>query len=206
MTRSRRSGRRYVIDSSPTPDSLLLAAQDLALALANLGLTHTIIGGVAVSLLAQPRHTEDLDALIVFDTGAAESLLEVLAAHGFKARFRDMADLAIRARMVTVLHEASGTVVDIALGCMPFEEEVLQRSSPHQSSGVTVQLPTPEDLVVLKAAANRPKDREDIRTIARVYPKLDRKRIRYWVEQYGAVLDNPGLWREVEALLDSAPG
>ena len=206
MTRSRRSGPRYVSDLIPSPDSLLLAAHDLAVALADLDLTPTFIGGVAVSLVAQPRFTEDLDALIVFDTAQAETLLAVLASHGFKPRYRDMVELAVSARMITVEHESTGTAVDIALGCMPFEEEVLQRSVTHDSSGITLQLPTPEDLVILKSTANRPKDRDDIRTIGRVYPNLDRDRMRFWVEQYGEVLEKPELWLEVEGLLNYSKG
>ena len=185
----------------PADNPLLVAARDLVTALAELGLAPAIIGGVAVSLIAEPRHTDDLDALIVFDTADADALLAALDRHGFNPRFSDMADLARRARMVTMIHNRTGTVVDIALGCMPFETELLERSIPYDLGGISVQIPTPEDLVIMKAIAGRPKDLEDIRSMSRAYPDMDRSRIHDWIDQYGELLENPGLWGEIESVL-----
>ena len=41
----------------------------------------------------------------------------------------------------------------------------------------------------MKAIAHRPKDLEDIRTIADKYPNLDRKRIEEWRKTFGEVLE-----------------
>jgi hypothetical protein len=182
---------------------LLDAARALVTALADMGITPTFIGGVAASLLAKPRSTEDLDALIVFDTADVDRLLETLARHGFHPRFDKMAEFAKTARLVTVRHERTGSVVDIALGCLPFESEVQERSTQADLAGIEIRLPTPEDLIIMKAVANRPKDQEDIRNIARAYPNLERSRVQHWVEQYAELLENPELWSEIEALLDN---
>jgi predicted nucleotidyltransferase len=192
--------------TQPNHKRLLTAATDLATALADAGLTPTIIGGVAVSIVAKPRFTEDVDALVVFDTDQIEPLLDTLSRHGFRARFSKMAELARSARMITLIHEETRTVVDIALGCMPFETEVQERSTPSRVSGVDIRVPTPEDLIIMKAVANRPKDLEDIRIIAEINPDLDRGRIRFWVEQYADLLDNPGLWSGIEPLLGGGAG
>ncbi len=184
--------------------ALFAAAQDLATALSAYGLDHTFIGGIAVSLLGQPRQTQDIDALVIFDTAEISGLLELLIKRGFSPRFSGMAELAVQARLISMIHDATGSVVDIALGCMPFEEEVMERSFLHQSGSIAIQLPTPEDLVIMKAIAGRPKDLEDIRGIARAHPKLDRNRMRCWLEQYGEVMENERLWSETETLLDTA--
>ena len=60
---------------------------------------------------------------------------------------------------------------------MPFESEVIERAKPSGEPDVPLRLATPEDLVILKAIASRPKDLEDIRNIAVTYPEMDRKRI-----------------------------
>jgi hypothetical protein len=194
------------VTDTPLPSNKLLleAARDLVTALAELSISPTFIGGMAASLLAKPRHTKDLDALILFDTADAKILLDTLTRHRFRPRFDKMVELARRARMVTVLHEPTGSVVDIALGCMPFESEVQERSTQINLAGFDIRLPSPEDLVILKAIANRPKDLEDIRNMARVYPGMDRDRIRFWVEQYAELLENPDLWSEIESLLGGA--
>ena len=52
----------------------------------------------------------------------------------------------------------------------------------------------------MKAIAHRPKDLEDIRTIANVYPELDVARIKQWVSDFANVLEQPDLWNQIEPL------
>ena len=52
--------------------------------------------------------------------------------------------------------------MDIAIGQLPFEEELLRRFQVTTVGRLHVPLPTPEDLIVLKAVANRPQDLADI--------------------------------------------
>ncbi|MDZ4159533.1 MAG: hypothetical protein U1B80_07065, partial [Anaerolineaceae bacterium] len=66
---------------------------------------------------------------------------------------------------------------------------------------VTVRLPTPEDLIILKAVAHRPIDMLDIQGIVESNPDLDRQRIEYWVRQFSQALDNPQLWEDIARLL-----
>ncbi|MEP6754264.1 MAG: nucleotidyltransferase [Chthonomonadales bacterium] len=185
-----------------TDNDLLRAAADVLSALEGFGLSPTIIGGVAVSLMTQSRHTDDVDVQILFDTNDATSLLETLAQKGFQPRFSDMEELAKRSRMITVRHKATDTVIDIALGCMPFEAEIQARASTHNVGNYKIRLPSPEDLTILKAIASRPKDLEDIRNIGLVYPNMDRTRIEHWVREYGDLLDEPDLWERTRDLLD----
>ena len=186
----------------PDTDRLLLvAARDLVEALEEMGLAPTIIGGVAISLMTQSRHTDDVDVMILYDPEKASELIETLGIRGFQPRFQGMVELAREARMVTMRHVATNSVVDIALGCMPFEEEVQARAQVHQAGGVELRLPTPEDMVIFKAIASRPKDLEDIRKLALTYPNMDRKRIEHWVLEYGELMDSPDLWERTKALL-----
>src|SRR5689334_3511532 len=99
----------------------ILAIRDLNAALGAMGIEAVVIGGVAVSLIATPRYTEDIDAMILFDVASTNDLLIALEAHGFRPRFPGMAEFAMQARLVTVVHGPTGTVVDVMLGCMPFE-------------------------------------------------------------------------------------
>ena len=181
---------------------LLQAAAYLVSALAQMGIVPTFVGGVAVSLIAKPRYTGDLDALIIFDADNVDTLLNTLARHGFRARFEGMAELARRVRMVSLAHEDTGSIVDICLGYLPFEIEVQERGAQCDVAGASIRIASPEDLVILKAITNRPKDREDIRCIVEIYTNLDRARIRFWVEQFAELLEKPGLRAVIERVLD----
>lgn len=67
--------------------------------------------------------------------------------------------------------------------------------------GVSIPIPTPEDLIVMKAIAHRPKDLEDIRGIVESQPHLDVAHIRTHVQEFGEALDMPELWKDVSSLL-----
>lgn len=49
---------------------------------------HAAIGGVAVSLIAQPRATQDIDAVIWLEEARWKSLLDSSRSYGFEPRFR----------------------------------------------------------------------------------------------------------------------
>ncbi len=176
--------------------------RDLIGALGDVGLEPILIGGIAVSLISVARYTADVDAMVFFDTAMLDGLMSAILSHGFRERFTGMAQGARLGRLIAVEHEVTGFCVDLALGCMPFEEEVVARATAHRVGDLTLRLPTPEDLVILKAIAHRPKDLEDIRTIASVYPRMDRERIAHWVVAYGELLDEPELWGQIEPLLE----
>jgi hypothetical protein len=83
---------------------------------------------------------------------------------------------------------------------LPFEEEVVARSKVYDVGLLSVRLPTPEDLIIMKAIAHRPKDLIDIQTIIDSHPDLDVKRLRHWVKSFADVLETPGLWTDIETM------
>ena len=100
-------------------------------------------------------------------------------------------------------HTSTDTGIDISLGALPFEEEMVERGILYEvDETLQLRLPTPEDLIIMKAIAHRPRDLEDIRTIADKYPNLDLKRIEEWVKSFGEVLETPDLWDLVRPLLN----
>jgi predicted nucleotidyltransferase len=108
---------------------------------------------------------------------------------------------ARRNRILLLHNTASKANIDISLGILPFEEEVVERSILHQLGTLSIRLPTPEDLIIMKAIAQRPKDLEDIKTIVEKYPILDVERIKQWVIAFAEALEQPELWRQIERLL-----
>jgi len=78
---------------------------------------------------------------------------------------------------------------------------MVERSNLVMIGDIKIQLPTPEDLIIMKSIARRPKDLIDIQAISASNPDLDQSRIRYWIEQFGEALDMPNLWEEISVLL-----
>lgn len=160
-----------------------------------------IIGGVAASLLGTPRFTADLDAVFLLNLDDLPKFLEEAARQGIEPRIPDPVGFARKNRVLLLRHAASAIDIDISLGVLPFEIEMVERSTVIKFHGIQLRLPTPEDLVIMKAIAHRAKDLADIQAITNSHPDLDRERIQYWVEQFGDALDLPSLWDEIAKYL-----
>ncbi len=162
---------------------------------------NAIIGGVGVSLAAQPRFTQDIDAVLWIDSGQWEALIESAVEHGFSLRERDAIAFARRVRVLLLKHEDSGVEIDLSLGALPFERELIDRAEFFVVHAVTVKVATPEDLIVTKAVAQRAKDIVDIETILNVREDLDLSRVRSWVRQFADALETPEIFDTLERLL-----
>jgi predicted nucleotidyltransferase len=161
-----------------------------------------IIGGVAASLLGTPRFTADVDAVVLLGLEDLQPFIDAASKEDLQPRTADPIRFARRTRMLLLRHPASGIDIDISLGVLPFEIEMIQRSRLVEVGSIRLRLPTPEDLIIMKAVAHRPKDLEDIQAVAASHPKLDKKRIQYWVEQFSTALELPDLWAMIEKELN----
>ena len=86
-----------------------------------------IIGGIAASLLGQPRFTADLDAVILLSINDLPNLIEVAAQEGMVGRIADAEAFARKNRVLLLQHQSSGIKIDISLGILPFEAEMIKR-------------------------------------------------------------------------------
>ena len=160
-----------------------------------------IIGGIAVGFLGRPRFTADVDAMFLLSTNDISKFLEAARMEEIIPRIQNAEDFARKNRILLLKHIPTETDIDISLGILPFEEEMVERGSTKSFADLSIRLPTPEDLVIMKAIAHRPKDLEDIRTVVENYPNMDVQRIEEWVKAFGEVLETPDLWDLIQSIL-----
>src|SRR5206468_3706475 len=84
--------------------------------------------------------------------------------------------------------EGRGVDIDLFLAESRFQQELLVRRRQVNLDGVSVWLISPEDLVLLKLLAGRPRDIADIGDILFTLGQLDEIYMRLWARQLG-VLD-----------------
>lgn len=160
-----------------------------------------IIGGIAVGLLGKPRYTADVDAMFLLSTQDIPQFLESARAENIIPRVQNVEEFARKTRVLLLKHIPTNTEIDISLGVLLFEEEMVERGSLKSFANLSARLPTPEDLIIMKAIAHRPKDLEDIRTIVDNNPNLDIARIEKWVRDFAEVMETPDLWKQIEGIL-----
>ena len=128
------------------------------------GWRYCFIGGLAVQRWGEPRETVDVDLTLL--TGFTDEIrfVATLLRH-YQPRIDRALEFA-RDNRVLLLKAPSGVGLDIALGGLPFEELAVSRSSLFTfPPNVPLRTCSAEDLVVLKAFADRPKDWVDVEGI-----------------------------------------
>lgn len=180
---------------------LLEALHDLITWLQSKHTPGVIIGGVAASLLGRPRMTHDIDALVMLEEEYWDAFLLDGAEFGFIPRLNDCLTFARKSRVLLVRHKPSGIDVDITFGTLPFEKEAISRAVWLDIKKIRLPLPAPEDLIIMKAIAHRPRDLADIESVLDAHPKLNLRRIRQWVKEFSSAIEMPDILNDLENIL-----
>ncbi len=179
---------------------LFQAATALEAKLRASGFQFCVIGGLALQRWGEPRFTKDIDLALLCRFGDESAAVGRLAAI-LKSRINDPEAFALEARVYLGLLD-DGTPVDIALSALPFEERCVLRASPFEFiQGFPLTTCNAEDLVVMKAFANRPRDWSDLEGILlRQKGRLDWASIREELEPLAAVRDDTTIVSRLEQL------
>jgi len=137
-----------------------------------------LFGAQAATLWGRPRLTADVDITVEIRPDRMGEFLEAMKQQGFTLRFDD-SEFVRLTRVFPFLHQRTGVPLDVVLAGPGLEEEFLDRAVEVDIEGATVPVISPEDLVVTKVLAGRPKDIEDVRGVLRERAgSLDLMRIR----------------------------
>jgi hypothetical protein len=186
----------------PSFEQLVPALHDLIRLMEASGVPGVVIGAAAVAILSKPRVTRDVGAMLLLDLDRLPQFLEQAASHGFGLRIHDATDFARHNRVLLLTHRASGVEVDISLGVLPFEAETVARRLLPEVEGLRIPVPSPDDLLIMKAVAGRGKDFKDIELILDAHPNLDLSRVHHWLPQFAEALETPEMVTRFEAFLE----
>ena len=167
------------------------------------GVRWYVFGAQAVVLYGQPRLTADLDVTVEGTPESVLRLLPTLRQHGFEPRLEDAEGLLRRARVLLLIHRASGLPVDLVVAGPGLEDEFLAQRRLVELGGVAVPVISPEDLIVTKILAGRPKDLDDARGVLREQDgRLDIERSRRFLRLLEQALDRSDLVGVLDQLLE----
>lgn len=179
--------------------SSVLSQLDFALRKVNV--PFALIGGIAVVLRGYDRTTQDIDILVIDADDRLEELIFELSKQGIKLRLHDGLEFA-RKHRILLLESRNGTPIDLSLGALPFEVEAVSNASVENvGEGLDLPITRVEDLVIMKAVANRERDWDDIRRLCEIHTSLDVVRIKETVRSYTDLLDQPEIVEHLAALL-----
>jgi hypothetical protein len=154
---------------------------------------HAVMGGIAVRAYGIPRPTFDVDFTIAMERARLPELYQGVTALGYtvpeeytKGWVDQVAGMPlVRFRLYL---EGRSVDVDVFLAESPYQEELLGRRQKATVDERTIWLVSPEDLVLLKLIADRPRDLLDVGDVLFSQGQLDTAYMRKWAANLG-VLD-----------------
>lgn len=154
------------------------------------GIDYALMGGIAVRVYGIPRPTYDVDFTAAIPRDALPDLYAAVERAGYtvpESHRRGWIDQVAGLPLVKfrLYLEGRGVDVDVFLAETAYQRDVLRRRRREQINGVAAWLVSPEDLILLKLIAGRPRDRADIGDIRFVQGTLDEAYMRRWGADLG---------------------
>ena len=159
------------------------------------------IGGLAVIRWGEARMTQDIDLCVLSGFGGEEKYIDGLL-ENFRPRIGDAKEFATVNR-VLLLYASNDVPLDLTLSGLPFEKQMIDRATPFLYAQQCLLLTcSAEDLIVLKAFADRGQDRVDVKgVIARWKGQLDTKYIIEHLKPLSEIKKAPEILDNLNKLL-----
>ena len=171
-------------------DELSKAIEDVIGVFDSPGLDYAIMGGSAVRVYGIPRATYDVDFTTALHRDSLPELYRRAQELGYTVpdvylqgwidQVGGMPLIKIR-----LLLDGREIDVDIFLAESPYQVSLLDRRRWAKLNGIDAWLVSPEDLVLLKLLANRPRDVADVGDVFFMQGQLDVGYMREWAPKIG---------------------
>lgn len=133
---------------------------------------HCLTGGLAVSIVSQPRATEDIDFAVLLEEAEKEKLETILKSEftvlQFQKTIMHLHNAAIQRALIRDPLDPEGVVIIDFL--FPINEvfiRTVENAVRINTEGVSIPVARAEDLILMKTLAGRPQDIFDIEAIKR---------------------------------------
>jgi hypothetical protein len=162
---------------------------------------YMIIGGQAVLLYGEPRLTRDIDITLGVNIDGLDRLLNALREIPLKPLPSDIDAFVNETMVLPTLDKHTGIRVDFIFSYTPFETNAIQRAKTVTVLGQKLAFASPEDLIIHKIFAGRPRDLEDVRIILVKNADIDINYIRKWLKTFDEASDTKEFLKIFEEIL-----
>lgn len=182
------------------------AAKDFIRIFGELELSYVLMGGLAVRAHGVPRPTYDVDATLAVTDNRLTKLLDAIEAAGYtvpeayrRGWLDKVADMPVIKVRIYQSPSDQSVDVDLFLAETEFQRHIISRRQPVEIENIgRTWIVPPEELILLKLIAGRPRDLGDIEDVRFMAGELDSQLMRRWATELG-------ISDELEALLAKPP-
>jgi predicted nucleotidyltransferase len=144
-----------------------------------------VVGAIAVAVWGRPRATADIDVTVGVDAAGLESVAEHAGPAGFTVD-QQWLDWNPLLRGSQVRLESAEIVVDAMRPRDRHEEMAFERRRPISLDGHTIWFVAPDDLILMKLKAGRPRDFEDAMVVLVAQrDSMDEAHMTEWARRTG---------------------
>jgi hypothetical protein len=182
-------------------NGLIEAASEIQGYLDGQGWKSCIIGGLANLYWGKSRVTRDVDITLIAGWGNEMDYIGRIL-ETYPSRVNNAQEFALENR-VLLLFGAGDIPVDLSLGALPFEKAAVARAHVVQMGSISLRICSAEDLIVMKAFANRDQDWADISGILTC--RRDSLEKRYILDQIiplAEIKPGEGILEKLESMFD----
>jgi len=161
----------------------------IAEGLNQLNIPYMIIGGQAVLFYGEPRLTRDIDVTLGADPGKLPEVLNWIRSEDWQVLVKDAEDFVRRTMVLPVQEPENKIRIDLIFSFSPYEQQAMKRVRKIKFDDVEVNFASPEDVIIHKIIAGRPRDIEDVESILRKHSDIDHPYIIHWLKQFEAAFN-----------------
>ena len=160
----------------------------------SLSVEYAVMGGIAVRAHGIPRPTQDVDFTAAIPRERLRELFDAASRLGYSIPEEFASGLVDQVAGMPLVRvrryaEGRGIDVDVFLAESPFQRQLLARARLEQIDDTPLRVVTPEDLILLKLLARRPRDLADVGDILFTQGQLDEAYLRQWAKELGVLTD-----------------
>jgi len=154
-----------------------------------LGLPYVVMGGLAVRIHALPRPTYDVDFTLSIPRSDLYKLFDAVQDMGLTVPSQylsgwvdEVADMPL-VKFRTFLADGKGIDVDVFLAETDFQTNVMNNRLSVDLDGKPIWVVKPEDLLLLKLLASRPRDLIDVADLIFIQGQLNEPYLHDWANK-----------------------
>jgi predicted nucleotidyltransferase len=172
--------------------SLAESMRDFVRVFEQLSFTYAVMGGLAVRIYGIPRPTYDVDFTVAIPRERLTEFYQACIALGYTVADPYLGGWVDRVAGMPLVKlrryvAERGVDMDLFLAECDFQKELLRRRREIEFDGDKVWMVSPEDLILLKLLASRPRDFADITDVLFTQGELDEEYMHVWATRQGTL-------------------
>lgn len=156
----------------------------LAAAFKNTGIPYMVIGGQAVLLYGEPRFTRDIDVTLGIGAEDLDRVLSICKKIGLRPLTKNVASFVSETMVLPAVDSKTQIRVDFVFSFTPYEAQAIQRNRKVKMGSQKICFASPEDVIIHKIFAGRPRDHEDVKSILLSQHRLNGRYIEKWLKEF----------------------